>query len=135
MENADEINKRNTEYWNKRNAVQAKLLSDPETAQFLADTLKAEADLFFRYRESASKARIAEEKLRRIVEGPQNREDQKARVAFTAWVRTNKFVIARIGDLWNIQGFEWGKYSKITLKGWYKSAMPNVELKPGRPQK
>ncbi len=142
------INERNRAFWDRRNAIEAKLLSDPETAHYVIENLRAQEfrDALLREvqggaattssaleKTSADLAKASSE-LQRIHDGASKREDQLDKRQFIHWITTHDIRIERISDLWERPGFIWGKYRQATLKSWYKDAMPDVKFRPGRPR-
>ena len=142
------INERNRAFWDRSNAIEAKLLSDPETAHYVLENLRAMElrDALLREvqggaattssaleKASADLAKASSE-LQTIRDGTSKRKDQLDKQQFIRWIATHDIRIERIRDLWQRPGFVWAKYRQTTLKSWYKRAMPDVELRPGRPR-
>lgn len=143
-----ELNERNRAFWDRRHAVEAELLSNPETACYVVENLRAAQFQDSLLREVQGGAAIAaselaktsadlakaSSELRKIRHGASKRQDQLDRQQFVDWLKTHDIRIERISDLWKMPGFNWAGYRRATLKKWYKAAMPDVELRPGRPQ-
>ena len=142
------INARNRAFWDRRNAIEAKLLSDAETAHYVIENLRAQEfqDALLRevqggaatassaLKTTSTDLAKASSELQRIHDGASKREDQLDKQQFIHWITTHDIRVERITDLWERPGFRWGKYGRTTLKSWYKDAMPEVELRPGRPR-
>jgi len=128
------LNEANKAFWDRRNAVEAKLLSDPETAHYVIDGLRAEEFRDARLRQVEAAVHDLHKELMKVHDGASNRGDQKDKRDFIDWVTKHNIEIERISDLWTFEAFGWGGYTKDTLKAWYKEAKPLRKLQPGRPK-
>ena len=129
-----ELNEHNRKFWEQRNAIEQRLLLNPETASYVVQNLEADTQRFLHLREVEKRAMANVGKLQKIYSGPSRRRDQKDKAAFIKWVKLKKRTISNIQNLRAQPGFEWSEYKNETLKQWHKEAMPGIRLKPGRPR-
>ena len=142
-----ELNERGREFWDRRTATESKLLDNPETAHYVLENLQAEAHRHaydMRVRRdlgaAASQLNVASAELQRVStdlnkihRGSDKRKDQRDRATFVTWIRDNDLRVDSIAVLTERPDFRWA-YDTRTLRRWYRQAMPQVQLRRGRPK-